>query len=401
MHNNIDMNKSGDVVGKVIVGYQAWFQCSGDGSPAKGWRHWARQKQPVCGFQSFELYPDTREYEKVYDTGYENLGNGSKAVLFSSHDGCTINTHLRWMKEYGIDGCALQRFSSELDSPEMKNIRDKAAINVKYAAEKYERKFYIMYDLSGMKESTLVEKVKNDWTKTIEGALDLIDSPAYARQNGKPVVCIWGFGFTDRTGTAEQCIELVDFFKKRGCYVIGGVPFYWRECGDDSKKNFSRAYMSFDMISPWAVGRFRYIEGADWCKTIIKQDFEFCRQHKLDYQPIAFAGFAWSNWNGGEKNMIPRLHGNFMWRQFANIRDIGIPGAYIAMFDEYDEATAIAKAAENKSMIPANQYFLTLDADGVNCSSDFYLRLTRDGAKMIRHETDLEWEHPTGHEKDD
>jgi len=67
------------------------------------------------------------------------------------------------------------------------------------------------------------------------------------------------------------------------------------------------------------------------------------------------------------------------------------------MFDEYDEATAIAKAAENSSMIPTNQYFLTLDADGVKVSSDFYLRLTQDGAKMIKKEAALQENHPTAH----
>ena len=29
------------VVGKVIVGYQAWFNCYNDGSPVDSWRHWA------------------------------------------------------------------------------------------------------------------------------------------------------------------------------------------------------------------------------------------------------------------------------------------------------------------------------------------------------------------------
>lgn len=67
----------------------------------------------------------------------------------------------------------------------------------------------------------------------------------------------------------------------------------------------------------------------------------------------------------------PRLHGDFMWKQAYNVKSTGIQTGYIAMFDEYDEGTAIAKMAENSSMIPTNQYFLTLDADGVSVSSDF------------------------------
>lgn len=47
-----------------------------------------------------------------------------------------------------------------------------------------------------------------------------------------------------------------------------------------------------------------------------------------------------------------------MWQQFVNLRQLGITNAYVAMFDEYDEATAIAKAADTNAMIPTNQYFL-------------------------------------------
>lgn len=53
------------------------------------------------------------------------------------------------------------------------------------------------------------------------------------------------------------------------------------------------------------------------------------------------------------------------------------------MFDEYDEGTAIAKAAIDKSMIPEKQYFLSLSEDGYKISSDFYLRLSGKITQMI------------------
>ena len=31
----------GDVVGRVTVGYQGWFACTGDGAPINGWWHWS------------------------------------------------------------------------------------------------------------------------------------------------------------------------------------------------------------------------------------------------------------------------------------------------------------------------------------------------------------------------
>lgn len=87
-----------------------------------------------------------------------------------------------------------------------------------------------------------------------------------------------------------------------------------------------------------------------------------------------------------------------MWRQAYNMKSIGINTGYIAMFDEYDEGTAIAKMAENSSMIPSNQYFLTLDADGVAVSSDFYLRLAGDINRLFKDQIPLTVNHPTSHQ---
>src|SRR2546421_10505501 len=51
-------------------------------------------------------------------------------------------------------------------------------------------------------------------------------SAAYARQNGKPVVCVWGFGFNDANHPWDPstCLDVVNWFKAQGCYVIGGGP---------------------------------------------------------------------------------------------------------------------------------------------------------------------------------
>lgn len=112
---------------------------------------------------------------------------------------------------------------------------------------------------------------------------------------------------------------------------------------------------------------------------------------------MVFPGFAWSNWNGGPQNEIPRAHGDFMWQQFLNVQNAGTTQAYVAMFDEYDEGTAIAKAAEDASMIPNDHYFLTLDADGQHLSSDFYLRLVSDGRNLITRRIAPTKTHPTKH----
>jgi hypothetical protein len=203
----------------------------------------------------------------------------------------------------------------------------------------------------------------------------------------------------DRPGDTDQCLDIINWFRNQGCYVIGGVPAYWRTCENDSKLGFENVYKSLDMISPWFVGRFGTPEDADYFKVIIwKPDLDYCKKYGIAYQPTINPGFAWSNMNPGKpRNEAPRLHGDFMWRQAYDMRSVGINTGYISMFDEYDEGTVIAKAAENKSMIPKDQYFLTLDADGVAVSSDFYLRLAGDINRMFKGQIKMAKQHPTKH----
>ena len=389
-----------DVVGKVTAGYQGWFACAGDGSPVGGgmsrWVHWSRGTAPSPGNQTFELWPDVREFgdAHTYPTGYASLGSGQPARLFASDQKFTVDTHVRWMREYGIDCAALQRFGSELRDNIYAGQRNEVATLLKDACQANGRKFYVMYDLSGWKN--FPAEIKTDWTDTINDSLHLTASKAYARQGGKLVVCLWGCGFTDRPGTPDQWQDVIHWFHNQGCYVIGGVPAHWRTGDGDSQPGFTDVYAQFDMLSPWTVGRFRGVAGADdFRQKFLIPDAAFCEAHKIAYQPVVFPGFAWSNWNGGPRNAIPRLHGDFLWEQFAGLRSAKIKSAYVAMFDEFDEGTAIAKAAEDASQIPSDQYFLTLDADGTHVSSDFYLRVVHDGGRMLAGKMPLRWTRPT------
>lgn len=99
---------AGDVVGKLVVGYQGWFAAQGDGSPRNVWIHWARNISPRANNVTFELYPDTQEYSRLYRTDLANLGNGEPARLFSSWDSSTVDLHFKWMQQYNIDVAALQ-----------------------------------------------------------------------------------------------------------------------------------------------------------------------------------------------------------------------------------------------------------------------------------------------------
>jgi hypothetical protein len=371
-----------EFIGKSVAGYQAWFTASETNS---GWVHWSSNTRPEVGNVHFDIYPDTRDYEPevLKQTGFDNLGNGEPSLLFSSAD--VIEEHFKWMKDAGIDGIALQRFIGDnpypiSDSPFSKPLK------VKKAAEKYEKIFYVCYDMSsGKDENAWAESIKYDWVFNVEQSYALTSSPAYATVNNKPVVQIWGPGFTSRVGNAAKTIELIKFLQNRGCYVIGGVPTNWRTESGDSKPGFLEAYKTYNMVSPWTPGRYKNISGCDSHKTnYLVPDKAFCDANNIDYLPVLFPGFSWSTWNTGAPNSIPRIAGEFLWRQAYNIRSTGINQMYFAMFDEYDEGTAIMKAATDWSMIPTNQYFVTLSADGIWVSSDFYLRVAGTATAMVK-----------------
>jgi len=362
----------GDVVGKITVGYQGWFACIGDGAPINGWWHWSNNWSlpPSPTNTGIKAWPDMREYTTSYQTAYANLGNGSPAKLFSHYDQQTVNTHFTWMQQNGCDTAALQRFNpNSSEGP----TRDAMAAKVRTAAEATGRKFYIMYDVTGW--TNMQSEIKTDWTAKMSAHTA---STAYAKQNGKPVVCVWGFGFNDTNHnfTADQCLDVINFFKAQGCYVVGGVPREWRTGVGGSRAGFIGTYHAFNMISPWMVGAIGTVADSDGVYTqFTVPDEADCAANGIDYQPCVLPG---------DVSARQRVHGDFMWRQFYNMVRAGVQGIYISMFDEFNEGNQIAKAAETQATIPTNSGFLGLDEDGTACSSDYYLRLTNDGGRMLK-----------------
>jgi hypothetical protein len=377
----------GDVVGKVTVGYQGWFACTGDGAPINSWWHWSGTTQPPTPTtltNKVHCWPDMRQFTKGYQTAFANFGNGQPALLFSSYDDQVVQTHFRWMAENGIDTAALQRFNPNGGEGATRNAM---AVKVKNAAETNHVKFYIMYDISGW--SSFTNQIKTDWTNVIIGQLHITNSPMYAMQNGKPVVCIWGMGFNDSNhpSNAAPCLDVINWFKDQGCYVIGGVPREWRTGVGGSRAGFLGVYHAFNMLSPWMVGGVGNISGADNIyNNVTVPDQADCNANGVDYQPCVLPG------DTGQ-----RVHGNFMWRQFYNMKRAGCQGIYISMFDEFNEGNQIACTAEDVSMIPvgSSSLYFTLDQDGTHCSSDYYLRLTGDGGKMLKGQIALTSTRPT------
>ncbi|MFM0738684.1 lectin [Paraburkholderia xenovorans] len=376
------VSPAGDVVGKITVGYQGWFAAIGDGAPINGWWHWSLNwsQTPSPTNVAIKAWPDMHEYAHGYQSGFSSLNSGQPSTLFSSYDQDTVNRQFSWMQQNEIDTAALQRFNPfSNEGP----TRDVIAQNVRSAAEAYGRKFYIMYDVTGW--TSMQSQIKQDWTSKMSA---LIASSAYARQNGKPVVAIWGFGFNDDNHPfdAASCSDVISWFKSQGCYVIGGVPTHWRT-GDSVRPNFLPVFHQFDMLSPWMVGAIGTVGQANaYSVDVAAADKADCDANGIDFQPCVLPG---------DLSVRQRAHGNFMWRQFYNMAQLGVAGIYISMFDEFNEGNQITKTAATQADVPAGSGFLSLDEDGTPCTSDYYLRVTQDGGHMLKGTLALTQVRPT------
>ena len=365
--------------GLVMAGYQGWFNAEDDGA-GLGWKHYAKNGEFRPGRCSVEMWPDVSEYAKTYPTEFR-FADGSTARVFSSRDRSTTFLHFRWMQEYGIDGVFMQRFVTTLRSEKGRENYDIILSNAVKAAEKYGRAICLMYDLSGM-DTEHMGLLAEDW-KRIGGKLT--ESPNYLRHNGKPLVAVWGVGFNDNRKYGYDDIgEIIRALKSSGCSILLGVPAFWRSLSMDAlpDRRLHSLLEQADVIHPWFVGRYNN-DSYGRIQEVIRQDLEWCRAHGKDYIPVVFPGFSWFNLKNGVAaplNQIPRLGGEFLWKQVAGAIDAGARSIYIAMFDEIDEGTAIFKCANE---VPAGESPF-LSYEGVE--PDRYLWLAGMAAKMLRGE---------------
>lgn len=378
--------KDNCMLGTSIAGYQAWFR--GSENHKSGWVHWSPGAAPVSGYLSVEMWPDVSDYldagAKLYQTAFNDLGSGDPAQVFTSTDPAIIDTHFKWISEYGIGGFAVQRFyvaTSTITTSAKNHLQI-----IQEKAEKYNKMFYVMYDLSacGKDGEKALRQFKLDFIYNVERK-GVASSTAYAHADGKPVVCLWGLAghSQERYPSAKVALDLVQWFQNRGYFVIGGIPdLGWA----NNTSDYAKVYKSLDMLSPWMVG-----QSDGTMKDQLERDGDWCEKnstesHHYYYQPVLHPGFSWSTLTNGDKpNYRPREAGQFLWKLARHVANKKMDSIYFAMFDEYDEGTAFMKAASDSFDVPEGlQYFLTLSADGKWLSSDFYLRAAGEVTKMVQ-----------------
>jgi len=385
------------ISGRVLCGYQGWFRCQGDGS-GLGWRHYGTSikgqgKQFRPGACSVDLWPDMSEYteEERFDTPFRHA-DGGVAQVFSSQHPKSVQRHFRWMADYGIDGALVQRFAS-IARGGRDDYDDLAADNRKLtmcrqAANDAGVCWALMYDLSGVTPENM-HRVVRDW-KMLRQKMDLGNDPSYLHFNGRPLVAIWGGGFAgERRPRAKQVADLARLIKHNpdwgGCSVMLGVPTGWRErerdCIDDP--DLEELFGLADILSPWSVGRYhRPDQVRKHAMSYWRPDIVHAETSGAEYLPVVFPGFSWHNHMHGEAelDLIPRLGGKFLWKQFLEAKIAGADAVYVAMFDEMDEGTAIFKCSSDPPV--GDSPFVSFG----ELPSDHYLWLCGEAGKLLREE---------------
>ena len=218
--------ESSTLAGKVIAGYQGWFNTPND-IEDKGWDHWGEP-----GDWSVDQWPDPNDYDptELFAVPGVTTQSGEQAYLFSSVDDSVVHRHFQWMRKHDIDGVFLQRFQSRFvamngdgsySGPvqwQLTRVRD--------AAHLEGRTWAIEYDIQNAGDEAVrdlvIERVKQDWLYlTDPNGLDLASDSHYQREQGKPVVAIFGLYLNsgNQYSTAQQQ-ELVNWFKSQGAYVV-------------------------------------------------------------------------------------------------------------------------------------------------------------------------------------
>ena len=398
--------KHDTLANRLVVGFQGWFRCPQDASSGHRWGHWFTYRPPLddnnvtpAQFHA-DLAPDTSELSpgERCSTPF-TIKDGRPFVLFSDENPKTVLRQFQWMAEYKVDVAALQRFVVAIEPERPAAFRqgwDKVLHNALDAADATGRGFYVMYDIAGAPPHEWAHVLVEDWKKLL--AEGVTKRPSYQYHHGRPVLAIAGPGLSGRPGTAQETLEVVrqlrEVSKPYGgltLIVTGGSG--WRTLNYDvqSGPEWAQVYRSFDIVSPWTVGRYRNQAGFDrFVLERIRPDLAETKRDSIEYMPVVYPGTSQHNLFISEKgsntqgfNLVPRDCGQFIWSQAAREKKEGANMLYVAMFDEVDEGTAMFKLAQPADD-PREVPMLSLDADGCKLPSDWYLRVLREISLMLK-----------------
>jgi autotransporter-associated beta strand protein len=308
--------------GKVMAGYQGWFRTPNDIEDG-GWRHWISGQTMAPENFTIDMWPDLTEYDPatLFRAADIMTAGGAPAHIFSSASYPAVLKHFRWMRKHNIDGAWLQRFRMHAGSE-----ADFVLRNISQAAAEEGRIWGVEYDVSGKSDSAVLGLLQADW-QWLTSQFDILNDPRYVREDGKPVVFIWGLPVPDRNFTPATADAVVDWFQAQGCHVIGGIPNVWA-----------------GLSAAWQTHIAKYDGVLVWQSSNTSEVATFNNRGQ-DYYPHIWPGFSWAHLKklpaSPPTQYTDRNGGQFYWDKGRTWINAGADRLFIGMFDEYDEGTAI------------------------------------------------------------
>ncbi|KAH7330645.1 hypothetical protein B0J17DRAFT_678959 [Rhizoctonia solani] len=395
LQTRIKINSVADpttIRGKFLVGYQGWFTCPGDGPVLVQGSEWAHcpNTRPLAqedndGQFNAELLPDP-EY---YSPGDLVVMPRAQHKLLSSRNPAIVRRHMNIMAMHGIDGLFVTRRGTEIAAAYqpggngigIMKLRSEGINNLFRAAEAEGRVVSIMYDLNGLPSHQIEPWVAGDWDFMLHSK-HVIESPAYVREHGQPVVALWSVGFKHAGQDPEMIMRLINRIREMagGAYIVLGVPITWQK----QDQNWQAVYSVADALAPMCIGTLLDEESVNnYSRDVQHPGVQALKsaQHKTDYVGVVWPG------NEGELTIntgmstgpAPRQDGAFLWRQIYNAHKDGVRFMYAEMFDGFEEGTAI---------LPS------LGAQNDNTPSDWYLRICSYASEALKGEKRLYEEFP-------
>ena len=365
--------------------YRGDFGCPGDEAGPKEWPGWF-DGPAETEYATVTYLPDVSDLpdDELCRTGMDLL-DGSRVDLFSSADPRTVDRHFESMASYGIDGVFLRRAFGEPYDGVTEDFRNSVAENVMAAAEAHGRVFAIMYDLDEAARGEVV----GDWAYVVSG-LELTSSDRYLHHDGRPVLGIDGSGLAREPTGPEDLLELVSNVRAASAggrepalFVV--VPIQWQAPGEEW---WSDLLQAVDYVSPSNVGGFgSEDEAAELGVTVLAPGAADAAAAGVGYAPVVWPGL--SGGTGSALNAVPRDGGRFYWRQVYEAVSAGADALYVASFDGMDDGTAMFKLVPGIEGLPVGGNLLSLDVDGYDLPSDWFLRLGGESGRLLRREIPL------------
>ena len=399
------------LTGNVICGYQGWFAAPNDSINYGSWEHWTIDTNtPTSNNMNIDFWPDMSYFQGCpqYNAGNFKNPGGSQTTLYSAADAASVNAQFNLMKNDGIDGVAVQRFTVALSQPNgsggwttgNKLISTSVINNVENAAAANGRIWCVEYDITGQSPSTVVSVIQHDWTNLVNSGYT--NSTGYLHQNGLPVVMVFGFFYNDNSHPADypdsansQGAQLINWLHAAGstkAYCVASGEWYWYNDAA-SEPNFASLMKMPDAVQGWEAGNYpptgNYSPEASWCAA-----------NNQMWLPEIYPGIDNFNEGRGITSMIDRQGGAFLWSQFYQASTYGIQAAYVGMWDEVNEGTQIepctsslpsATPAPNWwpnnppwwSANPDNSEFNTYYGIPKGAGSDYYVKMTAALSRLV------------------